>query len=222
MLAPLVFGLLGVATLLALGSWQLRRLEWKTAIIDTIEARLTADAVPVPQAPTAAADQYRRIRAHGAILPGELHVYTSAPRRGVGYRVIVPLALDDGRRILLDRGFVPIDEKDAPRLTGLITVEGALLWPQETDSFTADPDRAKNIWFARDTDLMAAALATEPVMLVTEASDDPDAPMPQPVSVDIPNDHLEYAITWFSLAVIWAVMTALLLWRMKRRIDRTD
>jgi surfeit locus 1 family protein len=215
----LLFGIAGTAIPVALGVWQLQRLEWKTDILDTVETRLAADPVAVPEAPAEATDQYRRVRTRGTILPGELHVYTSAPPRGVGYRVIVPLALPDGRRILLDRGFVPIDEKDAPRSTGPITVEGALLWPQETDSFTADPDRTRNIWFARDTALMAEALGTEPVMLVAEASDDPDAPMPLPVTVNVPNNHLEYAITWFSLAVTWAVMTALLLWRMKRRID---
>ena len=66
---------------------------------------------------------------------------------------------------------------------------------------------------------MAEALGTEPVMLVAAASDDPDAPMPLPVGVNIPNDHLQYAITWFGLAVVWAVMTGYLLWRIKRRID---
>ena len=66
---------------------------------------------------------------------------------------------------------------------------------------------------------MAAALDTLPVMLVTAASDDPGGPMPLPVTVNIPNDHLQYAITWFALAVVWALMTGYLLWRIKRRID---
>ena len=66
---------------------------------------------------------------------------------------------------------------------------------------------------------MAEALETEPVMLVTATSDDPDAPLPLPVTVNIPNDHLQYAITWFALAVVWAVMTGYLLWRIKRRTE---
>jgi surfeit locus 1 family protein len=159
------------------------------------------------------------VRESGTIGGPELHVYTSAPPRGVGYRVIAAFDLADGRRILLDRGFVPIEEKDEARLAGPVTVEGALLWPQETDYFTSQPDRAKNIWLARDVDLMAEALGTAPVLLVTEASDDPAAPMPLPVTVNIPNDHLQYAITWFALALVWAVMTGTLLWRIKRRTD---
>lgn len=218
MIAPLIFGVVGVAILLALGTWQLRRLEWKSAILAEIAARLAAAPVDVPAHPTPAADQYLRVRATGTLEPGELHVYTSVPPHGVGYRVIAPMTLADGRRILLDRGFVPIAEKDAPRATGPIAVTGTLAWPQETDSFTSAPDREKNIWFARDVPLMAAALDTLPAMIVV-AESDPAGPLPQPVTVNIPNNHLEYAITWFLLAVVWTLMTGYLLYRIKRPID---
>lgn len=218
MIVPLIFGIVGVAILASLGSWQLRRLAWKTEILAEIAARLEAPAGPVPATADPEADRYLRVRASGEILPGEIHVYTSAPPRGVGYRVIVPLRLADGRSLLLDRGFVPIDEKEAPRHLGAITVEGNLDWPRETDSlFTAAPDLAKNIWFARDVPAMAAALRTEPLLLVTSASDDPAAPQPLPVTVNLPNDHLGYALTWFGLALVWAGMTGYLLWRIKRR-----
>jgi surfeit locus 1 family protein len=215
----LVLGAGGVAILVSLGVWQVHRLAWKTEILDRIESRLAADPVGVPPEPTPARHEYLRVRATGAIEPGELHVYTSFPGRGVGYRVVVPLALADGRRILLDRGFVPIEAKDAPRHLGRLDVEGSLHWPEETDRFTEPPDRAKNIWFARDVALMSEALDTDPVMLVAAASDDPDAPRPMPVTVNIPNNHLGYAITWFGLAVVWAMMTVYLLYRIKRRDD---
>jgi surfeit locus 1 family protein len=91
-----------------------------------------------------------------------------------------------------------------------------LIWPQEGDP---EPDLDRNIWLARDTPRMAEVLGTLPVMLAVASSDDPDGPMPLPVTVNIPNDHLQYAITWFLLAVVWAVMTGYLLWRIKRRID---
>jgi surfeit locus 1 family protein len=219
MIAPLLFGIVGVAILVSLGVWQVQRLAWKTAILDEISTRLAAEAVPVPPDPSPTVDAYRKVEAEGEIGPGELHVYTSNPPQGVGYRVIVPLKLADGRSILLDRGFVPIAAKDAPRHLGPIRVEGALVWPQETDSFTDAPDRETNIWFARDVPLMAEALGTVPVMLVTATSNDPAAPTPMPVSVNISNDHLQYAVTWFLLAVVWAGMTAYLLWRIKRRTD---
>lgn len=219
MLPALVLGLAGCAVLVWLGLWQVQRLHWKTEILDRIETRLAAEPVTVPPDPDPARDQYLRVLEAGAIEPGELHVYTSAPGQGVGYRVIVPFRLADGRLILLDRGFVPIAEKDAARHTGPIRVRGSLLWPDETDGFTDAPDLAKNIWFARDVGAMSAALGTDPVMLVTEASDDAAAPLALPVTVNIPNDHLQYAITWFGLAVAWAGMTLYWLWRIKSRTD---
>jgi surfeit locus 1 family protein len=219
MIGPLLFGILGVTVLVWLGVWQVHRLAWKTAILAEIDARLAAAPVAVPDDPDPARDKYLHVKARGAIEPGELDVYTSVPDRGVGYRVIVPLKLDDGRTILRDRGFVPIAEKAAARRTGEIAVEGTLAWPDETDSFTSAPDRVKNIWFARDVPLMAEALKTQPVMLVTASSDDPAGPLPLPQTVNIPNNHLQYAITWFGLAAVWAMMTGYLLYRIKRPID---
>ncbi|MBP7001484.1 SURF1 family protein [Amaricoccus sp.] len=217
MIGPLIFGLAGVAILIALGVWQLHRLEWKRGVLAEIEARMTAAATDVPASPTEAADEYRHVAVAGTLEPGEVHVYTSAPPWGVGYRIVAPLRLGDGRRVLLDRGFVPIADKEAPRPPGRIRIEGALLWPDETDGWTAAPDLDKNIWLARDVPAMAAALGTEPVLIVASATDDPTGPTPLPVGVNIPNDHLQYALTWFSLAAVWAVMTGYLLWRIKRR-----
>jgi surfeit locus 1 family protein len=219
LIAPLAFGLGGIAILLALGVWQLQRLAWKEGILAEIAARTEAAPVAIPAAPTEAEHEYLRVAAAGALEPGELHVYTSAPPRGVGYRVIAPFRLEDGRLVLLDRGFVPIADKVATRPPGPIRVEGSLLWPDETDSFTSPPDREKNIWFARDVPLMAEALGTEPVLVAAAATDDPEGPMPMPPGVNIRNDHLEYAVTWFGLAAVWALMTVYLLWRIKRRID---
>ncbi len=216
---PLAFGIGGVLILITLGVWQVQRLAWKNEIVAAIEARLSGEPGAVPLTPTEQDHEYFRVRAKGALLPGELHVYTSVPPFGVGYLVIAPMQLEDGRRILVDRGFVPIDQKDALRRTGPYTVEGALMWPDETDGFTSPPDQDQNLWFARDVPLMAAALGTEPVLLVAAASDDAEAPLARPVGVNIRNPHLEYAVTWFGLAIVWALMTGYLLWRIKRRTN---
>jgi len=214
----LIFGLGGVAILAGLGVWQVQRLGWKQSVIADLEQRLGADPAWLPEAPTEARDEYLRVAVTGAYSQGELHVLTSARPWGPGFRVIAPFETAQGRRILVDRGYVPQTEKDAPRTLPAGPVTGALLWPNETDGFTPAPDPDANIWFARDTALMAAALGTEPVMLVAETP--PPAaewPAPQPVSVNLPNDHLEYAITWFSLCAIWAGMTVALVLRLRRK-----
>jgi surfeit locus 1 family protein len=224
LILPLLFGVLGTVVLVVLGTWQLQRLHWKEAIIARIEAQLAADPVGVPEGATPEAHQYLRVAEEGVIGEEELHVYTSIPPYGVGYRVIAPFDLADGRRILLDRGFIPREEKATERAGGPALVEGALHWPQETDYFTPEPDRATNIWFARNTDLMAHALGAKPVMLVAERVDPATPPMPTPipVSVNIPNNHLEYVVTWYGLAIVWAGMTLYWVWRMGQRPEEKD
>lgn len=209
LVAMLVFGVCGVAVLLALGQWQLRRLAWKEAVIAQIESHLAAAPAPLPDAPEEARDEYRRASVSGQFAPGEVHVLTSMKPHGPGFRVIAPFEAD-GRRIMVDRGFIPETMKDAARDTDAVTVTGALLWPNETDGFTPAPDLAKNFWFARDVTLMAEALEAEPLLLVAEANA-ADWPKPMPVTVNLPNDHLQYAITWYSLALIWIVLTVILL-----------
>ena len=98
---------------------------------------------------------------------------------------------------------------------GSATLTGNLQWPQEVDSFTPEADTESNIWFARDVEVMADTLNTEPLLVVVRDGSGPD-PKITPLPVDtarIPNDHLQYAITWFSLAAIWLAMTVLFLRR---------
>ena len=215
MVAPILVGFLGVAVLVALGVWQLQRLDWKRGVLAELEVRLAAAPVPVPDHPDPVADRYLRVRAEGALLPGEIHVYAAGPGGKVGYRVVAPFELPDGRRILLDRGFVPVADKDAPRPPGPLAVTGNLVWP---DDGPPDPDRAKNVWTGRDVPLMAADLGTAPVLVVAAAVEPAGGPVPLPVSVAIPNDHLGYAMTWFGLAAVWTLMTVLWLSRIKRGI----
>jgi surfeit locus 1 family protein len=131
--------------------------------------------------------------------------------------VIAAFQTEDGRRILVDRGFLPEDQRSQPRIATAARLSGTLHWPDEVDSFTPPPDAARAIWFARDVPAMAAALQTEPVLVVArEATGDGITPLPVDTQ-GIPNNHLNYAVTWFSLAAVWAGMTLLLLWRIRQR-----
>lgn len=217
----LIFGFVGTAILMTLGFWQLQRMTWKAGILAEIDARLAEPPVQLPAVPDPTADKYLQVKVAGAIVDGELHVLTFGDG-GPGFRVIAPMVLDDGRRILVDRGFLPEAEKDKSRVGGAITAVGSLVWPQETDKYVPDPNFAKNIWFARDVGLMAQALETDPVMLAISRSTNNDGITPQRVSINISNRHLEYVMTWFSLAAIWIGMTGYALWRIKRKTRESD
>ncbi|MBK0328296.1 SURF1 family protein [Rhodobacteraceae bacterium F11138] len=218
----LIFGVAGCAVLIGLGTWQVQRLAWKQGVLAQIESRIAADPLPLPAAPDPDADKYLPVTVTGTILPDELHVLVSRKHVGAGYRIIAPFLTEDGRRILLDRGFVRIDAADATRDTGPQTVTGNLHWPQEVDSYTPAPDVTENIWFARDVPAMARALDTLPILVVAQSRTGPSV-TPMPVeTAGIPNDHLQYAITWFSLALIWALMTAYFLWRTRAGDKKAD
>ncbi|WP_170339384.1 SURF1 family protein [Ruegeria arenilitoris] len=208
----LIFGLAGLAVLVSLGTWQVQRLAWKEGILADIEARIAAYPVPLPEAVDPEADRYLPVEVSGEMLPGEIHVLVSVKQVGPGYRIIAPFRTGD-RTILVDRGFVPTTAKQAERQIGPTQVVGNLHWPDEIDGYTPDPDRAGNIWFARDVPALADALGAEPILLVARSQTDP-AITPLPVdTAGIPNDHLQYAVTWFGLALVWAAMTGYFLWR---------
>ncbi|MFP4238935.1 MAG: SURF1 family protein [Rhodosalinus sp.] len=218
-IGPLVIGIAGAAVLIALGVWQVQRLQWKEALLADIEARIAAEPVALPAAPDPRADRYLPVRAEGVIGAEELHVLVSTKTEGAGFRIVTPFETEGGRRLLLDRGFVPDAAKGAERRTGPVAVTGNLHWPDDRSSATPENDPGDNFWFARDLDQMAAALNTEPVLLVVR-QEDPPPPGIMPLPVDtsgIPNDHLEYAVTWFGLAAVWVAMSGYLLWRTARR-----
>lgn len=215
LIIPLVFGLAGTAILIGLGVWQLQRLDWKQAILTEIDGRISAAPVAVPAEPSEETDKYLPVSVTGQIAEGEVHVLVSKKRVGAGYRIIAPFVLDDGRRILLDRGFTKTSNKAVERTRGGTEVIGNLHWPDEISSSTPEPDLKANIWFARDVAALADHLNSEPVLIVARSvsPDDKDlTPMPVDTS-GIPNDHWHYAITWFSLAVVWIVMTGFFILR---------
>jgi len=218
-----VIGIGGAAVLLWLGFWQVQRLNWKLDVIAQIDARIAASPIPLPDVLDPVADAYLPVAVRGIVEPPYLRVLVSQKEIGAGYRIISALDMG-GRRVLLDRGFTPVAQTEIPVHDGSETVRGNLQWPQETDGYTPAPDIAKNIWFARDVAAMAQALGTEPVLVVAKTTSFNDRPV-TPLPVDtaaIPNDHLQYAVTWFSLAAIWVAMTLAFILRARRAPQKTS
>src|SRR5690625_607101 len=148
-----IAGVVGVAILASLGLWQVQRLGEKEALIARIEARLAAPPVSLPEQVDPEDDALLHVTASGEIDGRELHVLGSLRAYGPGFRVISPFTLADGRRVMLDLGFVPEEMKEsAARSTAVhsgpvsvpVNVTGVLLWPRETDSFTPEPDHSRN------------------------------------------------------------------------------
>lgn len=225
----LATGVLGVLILVGLCIWQVQRLQWKEGVIAQLEARLAAAPVPLPARFDPPNQEFSRVRIEGAFDGAAgAHGFADAPLltslrpHGPGYRVIQPFTLEDGRRVMVDRGYVPVEEKNeggaasrpTPAPPGPLTLVGALRWPEEGDE-GPDFGAQDNVWTERDLEEMAALFGTEPVLIVAETSTAMgEWPLPQPIAaVDVPNNHLEYAITWGALAFAWTAMTGFLAFR---------
>jgi surfeit locus 1 family protein len=216
-LVPLAFGAIGVGILLGLGFWQLARLEVKEAYLADQAARIAADPVALPGTPDPVRDRFLPVIVTGEFAGDALSVLVSRKQIGPGVRLIAPFVTDTGRRIMVDRGFVRDDARGDDHTPTAFEVTGNLHWPDEAGSSIPPPDEDAGLWFARDVVAMAAALETDPILLVARSNTGGGV---EPLAVDtagIPNDHLQYAITWFLLAAVWTGMTGLLVWRIRQR-----
>lgn len=220
LIVPLILGVGGCALLFSLGIWQLKRLELKEARLTKIEARIGEAPVALPANPDRDADAFLPVTLRGDFDGTDLAVLTSIGRVGPVYRLVAAFETADGRRIMIDRGYVPVADARRTAFANDIEVTGNLHWPDEVDRWTPEPDLQNGIWYGRAVAVMAQALNTEPLLIVARAPTSAEPPaIPIPVGTEgVPNNHLGYAIQWFGLAIVWAGMTAFLIWRIHRRM----
>jgi len=219
--AALVF-----AALIALGTWQVQRKAWKEGLIATLTERLTAPPAALPAANSwsrldPAGDEYRRVTFAAAFDHGdEALVYATASAfrpdvSGPGYWVFTPARLPDGAVVMVNRGFVPEASKQPAsrpggQIAGAVEITGAMRWPDAHAWFSPADDPAHNLWFARDPQAIAVAKGIGPVapFYVEQESPVPPGGLPQPgkLVVQLRNQHLGYAITWYGLALVLVVV----------------
>ena len=170
-------------------------------------------AVPLPQHPTLQ-DEFLRVRVRG-VYRHDKEIHVGQYHANVfGYRVLTPLSLPDGRVILINRGWVPTERKSPDtraqgQLSGVQTVEGILRVTGRKGWFAPPNDMVKNVWFWYDLPALrvATGLPLEPMMLDQLDYAPPGGyPVAGSAEVKILNDHLQYAITWFLLAIAVAVI----------------
>ena len=216
-LFAIIVGLGGAAILLALGVWQVQRLGQKQEVLGLIEATISGEPVTLRAALEPEFQRYAPVALTGTFGQGHVRMLASRKTTGAVYRIIRPFNADEYGLMLVDTGWQLQSADVVAAPLGQVSLVGNLDAPNETDSFTPPPDISDNIWFARDVDAMARALNTEAVLVCLRDAPAVDLGVtPWPVdTVGIPNDHLQYAITWFSLAVIWLGMSLYFLRRKK-------
>ncbi|MGH6888582.1 MAG: SURF1 family protein [Rhizomicrobium sp.] len=199
------------ALLMGLGVWQLERLHWKVALIAQIRRNMAAQPIPLDAA-LALGDraQYRPVALSGHFDNAkEIYAFMTGPGGAPVYHVLTPLFLSDGRAMMIDRGYIPIALRDpnsrpGSEPQGRVRVVGIWRRPDKPGPFTPPADLKDRVWFARDLAGIAKAehlsLAAPALLEATASPLDRSWPRGGQTRVDIPNDHLQYALTWFLLA----------------------
>ncbi len=222
---PTLAALAGLAVLIGLGSWQMERKRWKEGLIAKIAARVHADPVPLltEGRPGASRDlEYLHVSARGRFHHDkERYLYAPTPA-GLGWHVYTPLELGPQRIVWANRGWVP-DARKSPetrlqgQVPGEVEVRGLVRLQMRPGWFAAQNDPARNLWYWPDLAAMTASAFPENPQKAIGGSQTPDAPplaieadaKPEPpgglprggiTRLELPNRHLEYAVTWYGLA----------------------
>lgn len=234
LLGPAVMTAVALPILLGLGTWQLQRKAWKEGLIHRLVERSHAPPVDLKTALALAERthdiEYLHVAVRGRFDHArERYLYAADEVAGPGWHVYTPLQPDaGGPPVLVNRGFVPVTLKDpaqrsAGQLSGDVEVVGLARGSEVPGTFTPKNDAKANIWFYRDIDAMLAAppgagtgssggRAAGAYPFAIDADATPANPGGWPKGgttiVNLPNRHLEYALTWYGLALALAIIFA--------------
>jgi surfeit locus 1 family protein len=217
---PTLIAVPAFIVLIGLCVWQVQRMYWKEGLIAARESRVAAEPVDLPAADVDAGSmEYRRVRLEGTFLHDkELYLGARSMNGNPGYHILTPFALTEGGSVLIDRGWVPVERKvPASRAEGQLggnqVVEGIVRVPHGKAWMQPDNEPAKNMWYFVDLPAMAAAMAadfrTDLYVDAGPAENPGQYPVGGQTRIELPNDHLQYAITWGLLAVALALIYVL-------------
>lgn len=226
--------LVALAILVSLGTWQVERLHWKEGLIADIAQRRASAPVPLADIERMLASggdiEYRPVTTTGRYVNSKERHFFATWRGQTGYYIYTPLELAGGRYLFVNRGFVPFENKEPEmriqgQLTGEQTVTGLTRnkLPGKPSWLVPDNDVAKNIFYWKDLDVMAASTGLNKASVLPFFVDADSTPNPKglPIGgvtdVDLPNNHLQYAFTWYGLAVVLIVIVAISWFRGRRK-----
>ncbi|MGB8819030.1 MAG: SURF1 family protein [Rhizobiaceae bacterium] len=217
------------AALMALGTWQVRRLAWKEALIATIEARIHQPPRPFETwYKTEPGTDYWPVTVSGTFRHQSERHFFATHQGASGYYVYTPLETAPNAFLFVNRGFVPFDRKDPAtrnegQTAGQVTIEGFArpVLTEKPSTQVPDNDPSKNIFYWKDLAAMKSSAGLPQGATVIDAFVDADAaatpqsglPQGGVTIVNLPNNHLQYAVTWYGLAAALTAIWGVLAWR---------
>jgi surfeit locus 1 family protein len=227
-----VLVLAAFAVLIALGTWQVQRLQWKEGLLATIDARLAAEPASLAEVETVWAEtgdvEYRPVRLGGTFDHEKEQFFLATHEGQSGWYVYSPLRLGDGRAIIVNRGFIPYDMKDAAgrdwqEPAGAVTFTALARNPlyEKPGWIVPDNNAADNVWYWKDFPAMRQAMGLDEEgtlpffadIRAYEGEREARFPVPGVTRVALPNSHLQYAVTWYGLAAALAAVAGFMFFR---------
>jgi len=209
---PTVFTVPAILIMIGLSVWQVQRLHWKEGVIAERTARTTAAPIALPPAGADLSDlEFRKVALTGTFDHAhEFYLAARSQNGNIGYWIVTPLKLESGETVLIERGWVPENKKlpetrPEGQLAGTVNLNGIIRLPQVKTYFQPENEPQKNVWFYLDPKQMAAAAnlpARTDLYLDAEKTEIPgNYPLGGQTRINLPNDHLQYAVTWALLAL---------------------
>lgn len=212
-----LFTILGVLILCGLGTWQIKRLHWKEDLLQKIDAAYQIDPLSNPQTieslntATLQRELYLRGSVRGQFLKDKYLRSSPRPLDGEqGNHLYVPLQLESGGTVLVNRGWVPAGPLAVDTPDGIVTIVGLFKEPGKGNIFTPPNIPEQRAWYQMDLAQIAAVNGLDKLssyVLYAESTGSPDAlPKPIDVRVALNNNHLAYAIFWFAMSGVLLVI----------------
>ena len=195
-----IFVFLFISIFIALGTWQLVRLNWKLDLLNKIDVSLKKNPVDLM---TNDPKDYLKIKTSGVIdFDKQIYLYSLNEKGAPGFNVINPIIIDN-KNFLLNRGWIPFDKKNTKEINifNEKTIFGTLKKQTKASKFKPDNSIKDNYWFTLDRDDIFEYTNKNFSPFVIYLNNNLELPKPKIITVNIPNSHKKYAITWFSLAL---------------------
>ena len=195
-----VFTIFFILVFIALGTWQIIRLNWKNNLILEIERSLKNPPVELTQSNK---ENYLKIRTSGSVdFEKQIYLYNLSDLGTPGFEVINPILID-GDNYLLNRGWIPFEKKDTQEINILDqnNIVGTLRIQGKKNIFKPDNDIKGNYWFTLNRQDVSKFTGKEFSNYIIYLDGNYQFPRPKKITANISNNHKKYAMTWFSLAI---------------------
>ena len=202
-----------ISSLVVLGFWQLQRLEWKNTILSKIEDNYNNTVIDFPFLDDTSQFEYMRSKIEGNYLPNRLMFFYKSNLAGdPGFNIVIPFQTIEGNTVYVDNGWIPYKDKEQLDITfisesDILNLSGVLIFKKDRKYFTPENDYSKNIWYLLNTDEMDQShnLSSSDYILKLVDQKYFEELLIEFKPTNINNNHLQYAVTWFLMALFISI-----------------